>query len=170
MKKPFATALVASTLALPAAQASVPPGRYVTLEGGAVVHDTVTGLEWTASSTGPLEHDAAQAACSALQVGALKGFRLPRRDQLITIMDLTSRVVQAGNGLTLADNVAVDVAYFDAQRGGYWTDSAVRLGPTPDIPLWFAVGAERGDVFPLPALSGVTAWVRCVRVARPGKP
>jgi Protein of unknown function (DUF1566) len=156
--------------ALPSAEAKAPPGRYVLLEDGAVVHDTVTGLQWLARALGQLEHAEAQAACAEHTVGALKGFRLPRRDQLITIMDTANRVVAASDGLTLNDNVAVDLDYFDAQRGGYWTDTAVRLGPPPPVELWFVVGAERGDVFPQAGVSGSTAWVRCVRVARPGQP
>lgn len=153
-----------------AAHADAPPGRYVVIEGGDVVHDTVTGLEWIARSLGPLEHAPAQAACAALKIGAFDDFKLPRRDQLITLVDLSARVPEGHAELAPTDDVAVDVRYFDAQRGRYWTDTSARLGPPPAVEQWFTVSAERGDVATLRGISGVRAWVRCVRVARPGQP
>jgi len=165
--------LLAAVVASPSAPAAAkaPPGRYFPIEDGSVVHDAITGLEWTSSSAGPFTHDEARAHCEGLQIGKLKGFRVPRRDQLITLIDVSAVPSDAARPLAATRNVR----YFDAPEGGHWTDTLVRFGGETGA-VWFAVGAERGDVFPQPNTSWAdpnvlsSLYVRCVRAATPGKP
>ncbi len=87
--------------------------RFTQTHGGVVtVIDSTTGLEWTAKPlAGEFNHQAAIDACAALDFAGHKDWRLPTRQELCSIVDL-SRI-----------EPAIDIAAFPdfPKRGWFWT-------------------------------------------------
>jgi hypothetical protein len=87
--------------------------RFTQTHGGVLtVIDATTGLEWTAKPlSGEFNHQGAIDACAALDFAGHKDWRLPTRQELCSIVDL-SRI-----------EPAIDITAFPdfPKRGWFWT-------------------------------------------------
>ncbi|MCE4371797.1 DUF1566 domain-containing protein [Xanthomonas hortorum] len=65
--------------------------RFTQTHGGALtVIDATTGLEWSAQPVATnVSHQTAEQACKALQLGGHHDWRLPTRQELLSLVDLT---------------------------------------------------------------------------------
>jgi hypothetical protein len=119
----------------------------------AAVHDTRSGLTWSADNVAGkrLEHADATAACTALDLAGAKDWRLPTRTELLTLVDDTTH------------NPAIDKAMFPTTEAAYyWTASPCAW--RPGSAAW-CVGFYDGDVYH--GGRGCECFVRAVRVASP---
>lgn len=141
------------------AHAEAPPGRYQTPAAGLVL-DTVTGLTWTAGAQGPYGIADGFDACARTNPDGKGAFRLPTRQELITLIDITASPGQlrAGEPAGNEGRYAMDLHYFRGVTGtGFWTSTRG---------LWqgayWAVSASSGFVFPV-FDANAALYVRCVR-------
>jgi hypothetical protein len=88
--------------------------------GDNTVTDTKTGLQWVKDHnvlggkfSGEMNHKTAQEECKKLNVGGKKDWRLPTREELLSIVDLTRR------------NPAVDPKFANTKSSWYWTSTPV---------------------------------------------
>lgn len=123
------------------------PQSYATREEG-VVTDKVTGLQWqeAVDSSQYTWEDAAD-YCDKLDTAG-GGFRLPKRIELVSLIDFTH------------PNPSIDVSAFpDSPAGKFWTASrfaGTRTG------AW-AVDFSFSTSFALVSQQSEKLWVRCVR-------
>lgn len=120
---------------------TAPPPASVQAPAGPSYEDTGTRLVWFATDQTLRTHDAAAAACRA------KGGRLPRRIELVTLLDL-----EASPKSRLPPGVMADAAY--------WTSSRVR--PLEGAPRYWVVDFGRGEVTRKGAGPNETAIALCL--------
>jgi hypothetical protein len=99
------------------------------------VRDNETGLVWEQSPdpTPQGSWSAAITHCAQLEVDDRKGWALPMREQLASLVDETGTGVDSnGDPLKLPDGHPFDPA--GVQSAGYWSASTVAANP---IPAWF---------------------------------
>jgi hypothetical protein len=141
--------------------ANAPAGRYVVASPD-VVYDTKTKLTWQQSvivtpsfSWGsPTEPGTAQNYCSALEVGALSGWRVPTVGELQTLVDYSkSGIAEDGGHAPM-----VDTTFFpDTPPGVFWSSTPYKDYPDFAWGVNFGFGNANGyQVLPL-------NYVRCVR-------
>jgi len=119
----------------PATRAAAPPlahPRYelltesgdVVLDGGVIVRDTTTRLEWTREpvSAKSLTWTQADAACKELRLGGHDDWRLPTRLELFMLVDETRF------------DPAIDPV-FECRPGWYWTSTP--YAPSPGDYAWY---------------------------------
>lgn len=58
-------------------------------DGSGIVDDPLTGLQWAQAETDELDWDEADAACRACRLGGCDDWRMPTREELQTILDLS---------------------------------------------------------------------------------
>jgi hypothetical protein len=130
-----------------------PSGSRYAAQGGGVILDATTGLEWQAMpSSTAMSWTAATAYCSGLG----GGFRVPSLNELQTIVDRT--IASPGPLISAAAFPNTPAAYF-------WTSSRYfETNPDPSFPGYWIVDFKLGNT------GGVSAWldtdlwyVRCVR-------
>jgi hypothetical protein len=122
-----------------------PETRYNTTTD--VVQDRFTGLTWERNpSTLERTHADASAYCSNLELGGTSDWRLPSRNELFTIVEVTQY------------NPALDTATFGIPPGTnfFWSSSVDALTGTP----WFIAFREGRVAF---ADAITLAGARCVR-------
>jgi hypothetical protein len=120
---------------------------------GGVVTDSVTGLSWARDPGTPRAWDDADAYCAALSVDGARGFRLPDRVELSTLLDLGR-----ARG-TLDPSLGIDLSDPTPRSAGAcaWSSSARgALGGSGS-----AVCFDAGNAAVAPA--GPLASVRCVK-------
>jgi hypothetical protein len=86
----------------------------------AAVHDTTTGLIWSAETIGGkrLKHAKAKAACEKLVLAGATDWQLPTRTQLLTLVDDTRH------------EPAIDTAFFPkTESAWYWTSTPCAWRP-----------------------------------------
>jgi hypothetical protein len=79
------------------------------------VIDTLTHLRWQQEPTNPtgfVDYGTAQSTCATLSLGGKKGWRLPHRMELASLVDLTQTPEPIDAGF-----------FFDTQQDGYWTQT-----------------------------------------------
>jgi len=100
--------------------------RFVGVLNGGAYCDQKTGLVWERSPAGGFFGWAkAVNHCATLQVGGWKGWSLPMREQLASLVDINS-VLCLGGGLCLPDNHP----FQNVQSAGYWSASTTVGSPT----------------------------------------
>jgi hypothetical protein len=93
--------------------------RFVAVLNGGAYCDQKTGLVWERSPAGGVFAWAkAVNHCATLQVGGWKGWSLPMREQLASLLDINS-VLCLGGGLCLPDGHP----FQNVQSAGYWSAS-----------------------------------------------
>ncbi len=82
------------------------------------VTDSKTGLQWIKDHvalggkfTDRMDYKEAEAECGKLNVGGVKDWRLPTREELLSIVDLTRF------------NPAVDPIFINTKSSAYWTST-----------------------------------------------
>ena len=117
------------------------------------MHDTTTGLIWSAETIGGkrLTHAKAKSACEKLVLAGATDWQLPTRAQLLTLVDDTRH------------EPAIDIAFFPkTESAWYWTNTPCAW--RPGSAAW-CVGFGGGSVgYSVP---GLECCVRAVRVASP---
>jgi hypothetical protein len=100
--------------------------RFVEVLNGGAYCDQKTGLVWERSPAGA-SFGWAKAVnhCATLQVAGWKGWSLPMREQLASLLDINS-VLCLGGGLCLLDGHP----FQNVQSGGYWSASTTAGFPT----------------------------------------
>jgi hypothetical protein len=96
--------------------------RFERVMGGEAILDKETGLTWAANADlfGMLDWQGAIDACADLSLGGRKGWRLPEREELASLVDpsQTSPAVPPGYGF-----------YFrNVQSGAYWSSTTYESG------------------------------------------
>jgi len=126
------------------------------LNGGAYC-DQKTGLVWERFPAGGF-FDWAKAVnhCATLQVGAWKGWSLPMREQLASLVDINS-VLCRGGGLCLPDGHP----FQNVQSAGYWSASTTVGTPT----FAWMVNFSFGSALVMNLHANGLAW--CVRDGQP---
>jgi Protein of unknown function (DUF1566) len=100
--------------------------RFVTALNGGAYCDQKTGLVWERFPAGGFfDWAGAISHCATLQVGGWKGWSLPMREQLASLVDINS-VLCIGGGLCLPDGHP----FQNVQSGGYWSASTTAGSPT----------------------------------------
>ena len=100
--------------------------RFVEVLNGGAYCDQKTGLVWERSPAGGFFGWAkAVNHCATLQVAGWKGWSLPMREQLASLLDINS-VLCLGGGLCLPDGHP----FQNVQSGGYWSASTTAGSPT----------------------------------------
>jgi hypothetical protein len=100
--------------------------RFVEVLNGGAYCDQKTGLVWERSPAGGFFGWAkAVNHCATLQVAGWKGWSLPMREQLASLLDINS-VLCLGGGLCLPDNHP----FQNLQSAGYWSTSTTAGFPT----------------------------------------
>jgi hypothetical protein len=123
--------------------------------GDGTITDAASGLEWEKlTGSGTVTHAKAKSYCEKLSIGNKKGWRLPTRNELQSIVDYARF------------NPAVDTAYFsDTSSSEYWTSTKVAI----DIAggdLWWFVGFNSGDIGGFSSVDAL--YVRAVRAGHCG--
>jgi hypothetical protein len=100
--------------------------RFVGVLNGGAYCDQKTGVVWERTPAGGF-FDWAKAVnhCATLQVGGWKGWSLPMREQLASLLDINS-VLCLGGGLCLPDGHP----FQNVQSAGYWSASTTTGSPT----------------------------------------
>ncbi len=100
-------------------------GRFVAVLNGAAYCDQETGLVWEAFPAGN-SYDWAGAVnhCATREVGARKGWSLPSREHLASLVDINSGLC-IGGGLCLPDGHP----FQDVQSANYWSSSTTAGSP-----------------------------------------
>jgi len=102
------------------------PQRFVTVLNGGAYCDQKTGIVWERSPTGGFSDWAgAVSHCATLQLGGYKGWALPMREQLASLLDVNS-ILCLGGGLCLPDGHP----FQNIHSAGYWTASTTSGTPT----------------------------------------
>ncbi|QHG87962.1 DUF1566 domain-containing protein [Xanthomonas sp. NCPPB 1638] len=86
--------------------------RFTQTHGGVLtVIDATTGLEWSATPVAKnVSHHAADTACATLELGGHRDWRLPTRQELLSLVDLTRH------------NPAIDTTVFPGfPSAWFWT-------------------------------------------------
>jgi hypothetical protein len=101
--------------------------RFIAVLNGGAYCDQKTGLVWERFPAGGFFFDWAEAVnhCATLQVGGWKGWSLPMREQLASLVDINS-VLCLGGGLCLPDGHP----FQNVQSAGYWSASTTVGSPT----------------------------------------
>lgn len=90
------------------------------------VRDNNTGLVWEVSPTrGSFDWGRAISHCTTRMVGGRKGWSLPMREQLASLVD-TNSVLCLGGGLCLPDGHP----FQNVQSANYWSASTIAGSPT----------------------------------------
>ena len=127
--------------------------RFVGVLNGGAYCDQKTGLVWERSPAGGFfEWSKAVNHCATLQVGSWKGWSLPRREQLASLLDINS-VLCRGGGLCLPDGHP----FQNVQSAGYWSASITTGSPT----FAWIVNFFFGSALVMHLDSNALAW--CVR-------
>jgi hypothetical protein len=114
--------------------------RFVAVLDGAAYCDQETGLVWERSPAGVFDWIMAIAHCANREVGGRKGWSLPMREQLASLVDRTGTGVDSnGNPVKLPDGHP----FKNVQSFVYW--SATTLEGDPQL-AWH-VGFVNGRVF-----------------------
>jgi hypothetical protein len=152
-------ALASLCLGRGGAHADAPQGRYVLRAQGTLVYDVVTHLEWT---TGGLAHTDYASAANTCSIHGSGGFRLPTRQELLTLLDLgeandTSLPLSSSSDGRHAMSRAV---FGQPDLTGYWSSTRSRQAGG-----YWVVSSTSGAVFNLDPAAA--AGVRCVRRVTP---
>lgn len=100
--------------------------RFVEVLNGEAYCDQTTGLVWERfPARGFFNWAGAVNHCATLQLGGWKGWSLPMREQLASLLDINS-ILCRGGGLCLPDNHP----FQNLQSGGYWSASTTAGTPT----------------------------------------
>jgi len=100
--------------------------RFVAVLNGGAYCDQKTGLVWERfPAGGSFGWAKAVNHCATLQVGGWKGWSLPMREQLASLLDINS-VLCRGGGLCLPDGHP----FQNVQSAGYWSASTTVGTPT----------------------------------------
>lgn len=100
--------------------------RFVTALNGGAYCDQRTGLVWERSPAGGIfDWAGAISHCATLQLGGWKGWSLPMREQLASLVDINS-VLCIGGGLCLPDGHP----FQNVKSAGYWSASTTAGSPT----------------------------------------
>lgn len=127
--------------------------RFVPVLYGVAYCDQETGFVWeTSPSAGSFNWAGAISHCTTREVGGRKGWALPIREQLASLLDINS-VLCLGGGLCLPDGHP----FQNVQSANYW--SASTTGGTPTF-AWL-VNYFLGGVFVIKLDGKGLAW--CVR-------
>lgn len=121
--------------------------RFTPRDG--VVHDAMTGLEWSQEdvTSEPVHWEKADAACRDLRLGGHSDWRLPTRTELLTLVDDTRH------------SPAINVDAFPSCKSAwYWP--ATPYNPLPSV---FAWGVDFYDGLADVDLRGRSGRVRAVR-------
>ena len=122
------------------------PGTAFTDNGNGTVSDTAAGLMWQQESVPNLNWKEALAYCEGLELAGFADWRLPDRNELLSLADYTR------------SNPAIQTAFFpDTSSLLYWT-STTQL---PDPKYAFIVAFEYGSTYG--ALKSTRPYVRAVR-------
>ncbi len=101
-------------------------GRFVGVLYGVAYCDQETGLVWEVSpAAGFFNWAGAISHCATRQVGGRKGWSLPMREQLASLVD-TNSVLCIGGGLCLPDSHP----FQNVQSADYWSGSTTAGSPT----------------------------------------
>lgn len=112
--------------------------RFVTVLNGGAYCDQETGLVWERFPAGGFfDWAGAINHCAALQVAAWKGWSLPSRDQLESLLDIDS-ILCRGGGLCLPDGHP----FQNVQSAGYWSASMTVGTPTFGWLVNFSLGSS----------------------------
>jgi hypothetical protein len=134
------------------------PISYNVLDGNRI-EDTVTGLVWRRSTLAPVAYDAARLACNTLDP-ATGPWRLPKRIELVTLLDFSQKQFFIGPQFTGVKNVRV------------WTSSEYRVRDLVDLDpkkpsiitdAFWTVDFGTGAVDTLSTAGDPVASVLCVR-------
>lgn len=102
------------------------PDRFVSVLNGAAYCDQKTGLVWeTSPAGGSFDWAGAINHCATREVGARKGWALPLRGQLASLVDTNSGLC-TGGGLCVPDGHP----FQNVQATGYWSASTTAGAPT----------------------------------------
>ena len=119
--------------------------------GDGVVHDAVTGLDWSAASSGTVDLAGAEAHCEGLSAGGLE-WRVPRRHELVTLVDF------GADGPALVDGDLFDGAGLFPDVS-YWTTTPYAGDPTAVV---WTVDFQNGTVARADEAVAGEHRVRCV--------
>ncbi|UPG89313.1 DUF1566 domain-containing protein [Luteibacter aegosomaticola] len=124
--------------------------RFSVSEDGSIVTDSKTGLMWSQANVGAKGNfEKAEKAVAECRLGGHADWRMPTREELESILDLTR------------SDPAIDPV-FACDSSWYWSSTAVASAPAY---AWFVLFAY-GDVNGLHRGSG-GAFVRAVRSSSP---
>jgi hypothetical protein len=134
------------------AASGLPNAASYDTSGPGVVVDVVTGLAWQ-RETGKETHEwaAANTYCSSLSLGDRTGWRLPKRIELVSLVDF------------MRTAPAIDASTFPETSSNFWTSSA-EPGADPPTRAWqisFSGGAASISSV------GVAERARCVATLPP---
>lgn len=102
------------------------PDRFVAVLNGAAYCDQETGLVWeTSPAGGSFDWTGAINHCATREVGARKGWSLPLREQLASLVDTNSGLC-TGGGLCVPDGHP----FQNVQSASYWSASTTAGAPT----------------------------------------
>ena len=102
------------------------PDRFVSVLSGAAFCDQETGLVWETTPAGSaFDWNGAINHCATREVGARKGWALPLREQLASLVDTNSGLC-TGGGLCVPDGHP----FQNVQPAGYWSASTTAGAPT----------------------------------------
>lgn len=111
----------------PVSRKKIPgPDRFVSVLNGAAYCDQETGLVWeTSPAAGSFDWAGAINHCATREVGARKGWALPLRGQLASLVDTNSGLCTGGE-LCVPDGHP----FQNVQATGYWSASTTAGAPT----------------------------------------
>ncbi|ASK91845.1 MULTISPECIES: Lcl C-terminal domain-containing protein [Xanthomonas] len=115
--------------------------RFTQTHGGVLtVIDATTGLEWSAQPVARnVSHQDAAIACAGLQLGGHHDWRLPTRQELLSLVDLTRHAP------------AIDTdAFPNFPSQWFWTSDLCAWSPASAWGVYFG----SGDVYDLPRDGG----------------
>ncbi|HBP88457.1 MAG TPA: DUF1566 domain-containing protein [Nitrospirales bacterium] len=102
------------------------PDRFVAVLNGAAYCDQETGLVWeTSPASGSFDWTGAINHCATREVGARKGWSLPKREQLASLVDTNSGLC-TGGGLCVPDGHP----FQNVQSASYWSATTTSGTPT----------------------------------------
>lgn len=137
--------MLAVALACPRLWAAAPAGQYTIGQHG-TVRDNRSHLTWEQGhSSVKVTLSGAVAYCSALILDSSSGWRLPRRYELETLVDVSASVP------------AIDRVVFLTPSEPFWTSTPVATNPGY---VWFVNFYDGSSAY---TTESEMAWVRCVR-------
>ena len=123
-----------------------------TNNGDGTVNDNVTGLIWQQASSGPYTWSQAMAHCSSLALAGQKGWRLPTRIELLSLVDYSV----LGSSAT----PMINTTFFPTTVSAYyWTSTP--LAADPSSQAWIINFAQGGGGSITMTIS--TGYALCVR-------
>ena len=128
--------------------------RFVAVLDGAAYCDQETGLVWEGTPDTVLNWSEAIAHCADREVGGRKGWSLPMREQLASLVDTNSALCNGG-GPCLPDGHP----FQNVQSLFYWSATTFASDPT----LAGAVNFLNGDVIGVLRIPEVGGHVWCAR-------